>query len=160
MRKTLSVPNISQLFIGPSPSSNNLMGSGMPKFPQINGMGPGRPGLPTCFNNSSGLNSSSSLGESNSIRRTRPIRSESLANLSGFTSPPTSSVSSPSQQQSPQTPRPSSLSLGYSNTVGSNNATPHSSKWTTNSLMTTVMEEESSGYGSQKSSEDSPTTTG
>jgi hypothetical protein len=53
------------------------------------------------------------------------------------------------------------LHTGYTNTqiLGSNNATPHSSKWT-GGLMTTVMEEESSGYGSQKSSEDSPTTTG
>ncbi len=125
MRKTLSVPNISQLFIGSSPSSNNLVG-GLSKLPQING-GTGLHLLSTvaAANNSAnpGLNSLGG-GESNNIirRSTRPIRSESLANLSGFTSPPSSSINSPSQQQqdeeqqqqnqSPQTPRPSSLSLG------------------------------------------------
>lgn len=114
MRKTLSVPNISQLFIGPSPSSNNLVG-GHSKFSQISN---GGIGLSTHSQSPAGM-INSSIGERNnvvnSIRRTRPIRSESLRNLSAFTSPPTSTVTSPSsqqQQQSPQTQRPSSLSLG------------------------------------------------
>lgn len=108
MRKTLSVPNISQLFISNSSSSTNLaLVGGAQKLPYTNG-------APTGPNFTS-PSTNMSPGEGNlpfsGARRTRPIRSESLANLSGFTSPPGSSVTSPSQQ-SPQNPRPSSLSLG------------------------------------------------
>jgi len=110
MRKTLSVPNISQLFGGPSPSSNNLVGNS--KMPQLNGSS--NSNSPAGQGNTSLLLGENNIanGHLNGMRRTRPIRSESLANLSGFSSPSGATIS-PSQQ-SPQTPRPSSLSLGNS----------------------------------------------
>jgi hypothetical protein len=110
MRKTLSVPNISQLFIGSSPSVNNLSNLKLSQLPNGSPAGSNSAGSPAgqglfSGDGNAGGNGISSLG---GMRRTRPIRSESLANLSGFTSPPGASPS----QQSPQTPRPSSLSLG------------------------------------------------
>ncbi|ODN01520.1 Kinesin-like protein KIF13A [Orchesella cincta] len=148
MRKTLSVPNISQLFVGPT-SGGSILGSNM-KLSQLNG----NP-VSALVSPGTTIGASDVTNGAMGPRRIKPIRSESLANLSGFTSPSLAALS-PSQQ-SPNQARPSSLNLGHAVTAGAN-TTPHTTKWT--SMMTTVMEEESSGYGSQKSSEDSPTTTG
>ncbi len=183
MRKTLSVPNISQLFLSPSSGSSVSMLGSNSKMIQENGNSSASNGQsPGTGNLILGMGD----GLSGGFRRSKPIRSESLSNLSGFKSPPGSSLTSPSSGQSPQQSRPSSLNLGkpgikvclctwlatcmrvllfliviFAGHPGTitppNTNTPHGSKWTT--MMTTVMEEDSSGYGS-KSSEDSPTTTG
>jgi len=111
MRKTLSVPNISQLFIGSSPSINNLSNLKLSQFSNGSPVGiSSNTGSPAGQGLLPGEGSTAGNGTTplSGMRRTRPIRSESLANLSGFTSPPGASPS----QQSPQAPRPSSLSLG------------------------------------------------
>lgn len=118
MRKTLSVPNISQLFVGGggAPTTTSILGSNM-KLSQLNGNPAGgllSPSTPL------GLSSDGGTTLSNGVaRRVKPIRSESLANLSGFTrstaqdllSPP-SNTNQQNQQQSPNQTRPSSLNIG------------------------------------------------
>jgi len=110
MRKTLSVPNISQLFISPPQASSNNRG--------IQENGTSHPSSkPNNIDGRSG-NRFLGMGDAPSAGFTRKVRSESLANLSGFTSPPGgSNVGTPTQtqtsdSQSPQQSRPSSLNLG------------------------------------------------
>ena len=129
MRKTLSVPNISQLFIPSATSTNNLLAASKQSMAQTNGNG----AVPGFHSSSAGASPAvpdyPNLSGHGVLRRQKPIRSESLANLSGFTSPTggslfgTAGLLSPSQQQqqqqqnlqqsqqSPQS-RPSSLNLG------------------------------------------------
>lgn len=105
MRKTLSVPNISQLFIPPSPAS---ISSG--KLAQENGLS--HPS--TKANNVDGYGNRISIGDVGSTGFSRKNRSESLANLSGFTSPPSggSIQGTPTSEADCPQPRPSSLNLG------------------------------------------------
>lgn len=123
MRKTLSVPNISQLFVGggggTTPSGNSALGSNM-KLSQLNGNPVGSSLLsPSTGNSDIVTNGGNGMLGGGGVRRIKPIRSESLANLSGFTSPRASELLSPQnsqQQQSPNQTRPNSLNLGELNT--------------------------------------------
>jgi len=97
MRKTLSVPNISQLFITPPQAS---------KLIQENGVShPSTKSNVDAFGNRC-------MGDGISSGFPRKVRSESLANLSGFTSPPSTLGTPTSGPESPQQSRPSSLNLG------------------------------------------------
>ena len=87
MRKTLSVPNISQLFIPSATSSNNILAASKLSMAQSNGNG----AVPGFHSSSAGASPAvpdyPNLSGHGVLRRPKPTRSESLANLSGFTSP-------------------------------------------------------------------------
>lgn len=101
MRKTLSVPNISQLHV-PSSGTNSTAS----KLALLNG------NIPKSSTGPSGSAVNESIGTSLS-RRSKPIRSESLANLSGFISGGHHSSVTDAENNTPQS-RPNSLNIGKS----------------------------------------------